>query len=126
MTISTQMPELQRIIVLQPIRQHLVFAQQRLQDRNVPFQLAAASYLRICCTAMQTYQRLGLTPRTSVNSKSPYLALLDQLGERHPDWWRLCYVSDRGYLVSSDRTIAQRLQPLNDFVAQILEAPQAV
>lgn len=124
MTISTQVPELQKIIVLQPIRQHLIFAQQRLQDRHVSFQLAALSYLRICCTAMQTYQRLGLSGTAGLNSKTPYLTLVNQLIERHPDWWKLCCVNDTGYLISGDRRIRELLQPLNTFVEQILEAPQ--
>lgn len=124
MTISTQVPQLQKIIVLQPIRQHLIFAQKRLQDRYVPFQLAALSYLRICCTAMQTYQRLGLNPTPILDSKTPYLTLVEKLLERDPRWWMLCCVSDYGYLVSGDRTIHELLQPLNDFAAQILEAPQ--
>ncbi|MDX2232585.1 MAG: hypothetical protein NW220_23345 [Leptolyngbyaceae cyanobacterium bins.349] len=124
MTISTQVPELQRIIVLQPIRQHLIFAQQRLQDRHVPFHLAALSYLRICCTAMQTYQRLGLSETSAINSTTPYLTLINQLIERHPDWWKLCYVSEHGYLISGDRCIRELLQPLNLFTEQILTAPQ--
>lgn len=124
MTISTQIPELQKIIVLQPIRQHLIFAQQRLQDRHVPFQLAALSYLRICCTAMQTYQRLGLNSTPILDSKTPYLTLIKKLLERHSNWWLLCCVSERGYLISGDRTIRELLQPLNNFAAQILEAPQ--
>jgi hypothetical protein len=125
MTISTQVPELQRIIVLQPIRQHLVFAQQRLQDRYVPFQLAALSYLRICCSAIQTYQRLGVNPTPILDSKTPYLTLVEKLLERHPSWWMLCCVSEYGYLISGDPTICALLQPLNDFAAQILELPLA-
>ena len=124
MTISTQVPELQQIIVLQPIRQHLIFAQQRLQDRYVPFHLAALSYLRICCTAMQTYQRLGLSGTFAINSKTPYLTLVNQLVERHSDWWRLCWVSEYGYLISGDRRICELLQPLNTFAEEILTAPQ--
>lgn len=124
MTISTQVPELQKIIVLQPIRQHLIFAQQRLQDRYIPFQLAALSYLRIVCTAMQTYQRLELNSTPILNSKTPYLTLVEKLLERHPNWWMLCCVSKHGYLLSGDRAIRELLQPLNDFVAQILKAPQ--
>ncbi|HSN66905.1 MAG TPA: hypothetical protein VLS94_09705 [Fusibacter sp.] len=125
MTISTQLPELQKIIVLQPILQHLVFAQQRLQDRHVPFQLAALSYLRICCTAMQTYQRLGLYPTPILDSKAPYLFLLEKLLEHHPHWWMLCCVSEYGCLISGDPIINRLLQPLNQFVVQILESHAA-
>lgn len=124
MTISTQVPELQRIIVLQPIRQRLIFAQQRLQDRHVPFHLAALSYLRICCNALQTYQCLGLSEVPAKHSKTPYLTLVNQLIERHPDWWKLCCVSQNGYLISGDRSIRELLKPLNSFVEQILTAPQ--
>ncbi|NJO43865.1 MAG: hypothetical protein HC865_25695 [Cyanobacteria bacterium RU_5_0] len=124
MTISTQVPELQRIIVLQPIRQHLMFAQQRLQDRNVPFQLAALSYLRICCSAMKIYQQFGLILTSTEDSKTPYLALVNRLLARHPEWWRLCCVNDHGYLISGDRRVRELLQPLNTFMTQILEAPQ--
>jgi len=124
MTISTQVPELQKIIVLQPIRQHLVFAQQRLQDRHVPFQLAALSYLRIVCSAMRTYQRLGLNSTSTPDSKTSYLTLIEKLLKHHPNWWMLCCVSEYGYLISSDRTIRELLQPLNTFVEQILESPQ--
>ncbi|MFM7221048.1 MAG: hypothetical protein ACKO21_12710, partial [Nodosilinea sp.] len=44
---------------LPAIRQKLIFAQQRLQDRHVPFQLAALSYLRLTCAAIQSAQRIG-------------------------------------------------------------------
>lgn len=125
MIISTQVPELQKIIVLQPIRQHLIFAQQRLQDRYVPFQLAALSYLRICCTAMQTYQWLGLDSTSILDSKTSYLTLIEKLLEHHPNWWMLCCVSEYGYLISSDPIINRLLQPLNQFAAQILESQAA-
>lgn len=126
MTITSQAPELQRIIVLQPIRQHLIFAQKRLQDRNIPFQLAATSYLRINCAAMQVYQRLGLKPAPTLTSKTPYLTLIEQLIEHHPNWWLLCSVNDNGYLVSSDRYIQALLQPFTSFAEQLLEAPSIV
>ncbi|HEY9642450.1 MAG TPA: hypothetical protein V6C57_18330 [Coleofasciculaceae cyanobacterium] len=124
MTISTQAPGLQRVIVLQPIRQRLIFAQQRLQDRYVPFQLAALSYLRICCSAMQTYQCFELNATPAIHSRTPYLTLVDQLMAQHPNWWELCGISENGYLVSGDRHIHELLQALNDFIVDILEAPQ--
>jgi hypothetical protein len=126
MTISTQAPELQKTIVLQPVVlqalcQRLRFAQQRLQDRSVPLQLSALSYLRIVYSVMQTHRRLGLGSNVALPSTTPYLTLLNQLIERCPDWWTLCSVSE-GYLVSDDCQIQALLQPLNGFVKQILNA----
>ena len=121
MTTSTQAPQLQRITVLKPLRQQLVFAQQRLQDRHVPFHLAALSYLRICCSTMQTYRRLGFDIPLPGDSRTPYLTLLNQLIEQHSEWWLLCYVNEKGYLISRDRSILNLLQPLNDFLGQMLE-----
>ncbi|MFM7426389.1 MAG: hypothetical protein ACKO7W_15580 [Elainella sp.] len=111
---------------LPAIRQKLIFAQQRLQDRHVPFQLAALSYLRLTCAAIQSAQRIGfsetLVSETLANqSKTPYLTLVYQLSEQSPHWWRFCQVSETGNLVSSDRQIQALLQPLNAFVAQLLE-----
>jgi hypothetical protein len=123
MTISTQAPALQRIVVLRPVRQNLVFAQQRRQDRTIPFRLAAVSYLRICCSALQTYQRLGLEETLATNPETSYLRLLGQLLKQHPEWWKLCCVSEHGYLISADHHIRELLHPLNDFVVKILEAP---
>jgi hypothetical protein len=121
MTISTQVQKPQTITVLRPIFQLLSFAQNRLQDHHVPFQLAALSYLRICCSAMRTYQRLGLNPTPPVISNTPFLTLINQLIERQQNWWTLCLVSENGYLISNDRCIQELLQPLNTFMAQILE-----
>lgn len=123
MTVSTQAPELQQVMVLQPIRKHLLFAQDRLLDPNIPFQLRALSYLRICSTAIRTYQRLELLA-PSLDSKTPYLTLLGDLTNQHPEWWRFCEIADRGYLISSDRTINRILQPLNAFVALLLDLSQ--
>jgi len=123
MTISTQVCEIERVIVLYPIRQRLEFAQERLQNRRVPFHLAALSYLQICCAALQTYQRLGLSEIPTASSQTSYLTLISQLIERHQNWWQLCYVSEHGYLISSDRRIRELLHPLNHFVEQILQPP---
>lgn len=126
MTISTQAPELQKTIVLQPVvlqslRQRLIFAQKRLQDRHVPLQLSALSYLRIVCSVMRTHQRLGLGGEFSIDATSPYLTLLSQMAERCPDWWTRCEVR-AGDLISDDEQIQALLHPLNCFVQQILEA----
>jgi hypothetical protein len=107
-------------IVPQSIRQNLLFAQQRLRACDIPFHLAALSYLRIVCAAMRTYQRIdGITP--PVTSKQPYLNLVYQLLEQSVDWWTLCSISETGCLISSDRQIQALLQPLNTFAEQILE-----
>ena len=125
MTISTHSCGLQSVIVLNSVCQQLIFAQQRLQDRNIPFYLGALSYLRISCAALRTYQKLELHSPSGFVSKTPYMTLLNQLAGRHQEWWKLCKVDDLGYLVSSDRHINALLPPLNTFVAQILEVPQA-
>lgn len=125
MTTSTQMPQLQRVVVLQPVRYHLVFAQQRLLDRTIPFQLRAQSYLRICCSAIKTYQRLCLYSAAAPNSNTPYLTLLGQLVDYNPKWWQACHIDSIGYLVSNDPIIDQWLQPLNLFAAQILKSQAA-
>jgi hypothetical protein len=108
-------------LALQPIRQKLIFAQQRLQDRSLPLQLAALSYLRITCAAMQTAQHLGYLDYGEAPAKTPYLTLLRQLGKQSSSWWQLCQVSETGHLISSDRQIQTLLQPLNAFAAQVLE-----
>lgn len=127
MTISTQAPELQKTIVLQPVvlqslRQRLQFAQQRLQDTAVPLQLSALSYLRIVYSVMRTHQRLGLGGDISIHSTTPYLTLLHQLSDQRSDWWTLCQVSPDGSLMSEDVQIQALLQPLNGFAQKILNA----
>lgn len=134
MNALTQATKLQKQIVsrplasqtstLQSIRQKLIFAQQRLQDRHVPFQLAALSYLRLTCAGMQSAQRIGFSETLANDSKTPYLTLVYQLSEQSPHWWRFCQVSETGDLISSDRQIQALLQPLNTFVAEILKASE--
>ena len=124
MLISAQIPELHQMIVLQPICQHLQFAQRCLRNRNLSFQVAALAYIRICCIAMQTYQRSGIRSGHTVGSTPSYLVLVERLTEHHSDWWNLCCASENGYLISADRTIRDLLQPLNDFAIQILEICQ--
>jgi hypothetical protein len=139
MNTLTQTAKLQKQFVSQPlasqpstlpaIRQKLMFSQQRLQDRHVPFQLAALSYLRLTCAAMQAAQRIGFSETLASetlasetlpsSSKTPYLTLVYQLSEQSPHWWQFCQVSETGDLISSDRQIQALLQPLNSFSAQI-------
>ncbi|MCU0567117.1 MAG: hypothetical protein MUF49_11030 [Oculatellaceae cyanobacterium Prado106] len=118
----TQVPNLQETLILQPVRHNLAFAQQRLQDHQIPFHLSTRSYPRLVCAALQIYQRLNLLGIPPIAPNISYLNLIQQLLEYSSGWWMLCQVSETGYLVSSDRHIQSLLTPLNTFAAQILEA----
>lgn len=107
-------------ITLKSVHKNLHFAQQRLLDPYIPHELKTRSYVRICCSAISTYQRLGLSNDGIFRSKTPYLTLLGMLSSQDVNWWETCTISSSGYLRSNDAVIDQLLHPLNQLVAQHL------
>ena len=108
------------------VRHQLMYAQQKLMMPNIPLELSAISYIRICCNAMRKYHRLkkAANPTKSISwdNQTPYLNLLGRLLREAPDWWATCYISDAGLLKSHNPKIQQLLQPLNAFV-QAIDTP---
>ena len=122
MSLSTQVPESQRVVAPQLVLHYLRLAQHRLHDRHISFQLAALAYLRLSCVAICLQQRQRSL--STLEAKTLYLALLDRLTKAHPRWWEQCCVSEYGYLISGDHQIRALLQPLNTAVERILEESQ--
>lgn len=102
------------------IRKQLNFAQHKLLSTNIPLQLRATSFIRICCSAMQAYHTLTSGPPSIYpkywNANTPYLHLLKLLADENSQWWMTCTVSYEGLLESSNPVIRQLLHPLNTFV----------
>jgi hypothetical protein len=86
---------------------------------QMPQQLKMTSYLRLCCLAIhKLHHSPELAGKPSLNEAfdGSYSHLLQVLDDRHPEWWRHCWSSDRGILKSNDPTIDKLLQPLEYFV----------
>lgn len=104
---------------MQDSRHGISFAKYKLFELEIPMQLRATSYLRLCCSAMQKSHAPYLTQQLCSGREpleTSYLELLRRLADRDPEWWNLCYVSYEGFLKSNDVMINQYLQPLNYFV----------
>jgi hypothetical protein len=104
----------------QSVHHGISFAKYKLFELEIPMQLRATSYLRLCCSAMRkkfhTSYLIQQFRSEQYLLETSYLELLRRLAERDPEWWNLCYVSYEGFLKSNDSTINQYLQPLNYFV----------
>lgn len=104
-------------------------AQQKLMQADVPLQISAVSYVRICCQFMgQTHQASSSSPsrnRILWNHQDRYLELLEKLKQVLPDWWNTCYVN-QGRLESHDLQIHSLLAPLNNLacVCDIVLVPE--
>ena len=98
---------------------HLLHYAETKLLTEMPQQLKMASYLRLCCTAIRKlHQHLELSGKSSIGNASDgsYSHLLQALCNHNSEWWKQCWVSDRGILKSDDPIINQLLQPLEYFI----------
>jgi hypothetical protein len=98
---------------------HLLdYARTKLLTK-MPRQLKMTSYLRLCCLAIhKLHQKPELIGKSSLNEAfdGSYSQLLQAFCNHNPEWWRHCWISDRGILKSDDPAIDKLLQPLEHFV----------
>lgn len=99
------------------VQHRLIYAQQKLTNSDIPFQLRAVSYIRLTCSAIHQSQPQGSLTDSLSATQISYLKLLSQLINENPNWWTTCYVNLDGLLASNQPNIQQLLKPLNAFVS---------
>lgn len=97
----------------------LSYAQTKLQVRSIPMQVRATTYLRLCCAAISKLRdNTNLVELSNEDDlmDSSFSDLLHRLCSYQNQWWKDCYVSDRGNLKSTNPKVDQLLQTFAYFV----------
>ncbi|UBF25775.1 hypothetical protein K9N68_30200 [Kovacikia minuta CCNUW1] len=115
----TEAPESYPVTCEEEVTRLLNYAKIKLLAVGTPMELKVASYLRLCCVAIHKLrQSLGVMDMESSEAgvEHRYSELLQSLCNYSPEWWKQCWISDRGALKSTNSAIDQKLQPLRYFV----------
>ncbi len=118
MLIATRTIESCSTLLDKEIAYLLNYAKIRLLS-EMPRQLKMISYLRLCCAAIRGLnQNSQLSGKDSVGEAfdNSYAHLFQSLCNHNPEWWKYCWISDRGILKSDDPIIGKLLQPLEYFI----------
>jgi hypothetical protein len=98
----------------------LCHAKSKLRAEDIPLQMKAVSYVKLCCTAIRklpnAVKMLKTECKHELVTDNLYSSLLSELCHLDPNWWMQCQISDRGILQSTDTEIDYLLQPLGFFV----------
>lgn len=97
----------------------LEYARQKLTMWDLPLELRAVAYLRLCSRAMQKTARQSERNASDIPQIS-LLSLLNQLTQASLTWWTTCYVTQDRCLESSSPSVQKHLQPLNAFIREYL------
>jgi len=96
------------------ISYYLNLARHQLLDNNIPLQIRATAYIRICCSIARKCHYS--TPNSEPGHKKQsvqisYLDVLKWLSDQDSQWWNTCYVNPEGLLESDNPDINERLKP---------------
>lgn len=98
----------------------LCHAKSKLLAEDIPMQMKAVSYVKLCCTAIRKLPKavnvIETKCRRELVTVNLYSSLLSDLCRLDAHWWMQCQISDRGILQSTDTEIDYLLQPLGVFV----------
>jgi hypothetical protein len=95
-------------------------AKSKLRAEDIPMQMKAVSYVKLCCTAIRKLPKavnvIETECRRELVTDNLYSSLLSDLCHLDSHWWMQCQISDRGVLQSTNTEIDYLLQPLAYFV----------